>query len=62
MVFWVMTPHSAVVGFWYFGEPCCLHLQGENGGSTMTSLLPWKSLVSQLYTYQLLREDLVPWS
>jgi hypothetical protein len=31
-VFCVVTPCSDV-GYQRFGETCCLHLQGENGGS-----------------------------
>jgi len=25
-VFWVVTPCSVVVGYQFFGGPCCLHL------------------------------------
>jgi len=25
----VMMPHSDVVGYWCFGRPCCIQLQGE---------------------------------
>jgi hypothetical protein len=32
-VFWVVTPSSVVVGYQRFGGPCCLHLQGEDGGN-----------------------------
>jgi hypothetical protein len=28
-----VTPCSDVVGYHRFGGPCCLHLQGEYGGS-----------------------------
>jgi hypothetical protein len=28
-VFWVVTPCSVVVGYQCFGEPFCLHVQGE---------------------------------
>jgi len=28
-----VTPYNFVVGYQRFGRPCCLHLQGENGGS-----------------------------
>jgi hypothetical protein len=28
-VFWVVTPCSAVVGYQFFGGPCCLHIQCE---------------------------------
>jgi hypothetical protein len=29
-VFRVMTPGKAAVVYQYFGQPCCLHIQGEN--------------------------------
>jgi len=32
-VIWVVTPCSDMVGYERFGGPCCLHLQGEDGGS-----------------------------
>jgi len=32
-VFWVVTSCSVVVGYRRFGGLCCLHLQGEHGGS-----------------------------
>jgi hypothetical protein len=39
IVFWVGTPCSDVIGYLRFGEPCCLHLQGE-----VTSLKGAKTL------------------
>jgi hypothetical protein len=33
VVFWIGTLCSHVVGYLRFGGPCCLHLQGESGGS-----------------------------
>lgn len=33
VVTWVVTLCSHVVGQEHFGEPCCLHLQPEGGGS-----------------------------
>jgi hypothetical protein len=35
MVFWVVTPCSDVVGNLSFNRPRCLHLQGEDRGSTV---------------------------
>jgi hypothetical protein len=32
-VFWIMTTYNDVVGYQHFGGQCCLHLQGEAGGS-----------------------------
>jgi len=29
LAFWVVMPHSDVVGYQHFRGPCCLHLQGE---------------------------------
>jgi len=26
VVFWIMTPHSEVVGYQHFWGPCCLHI------------------------------------
>jgi hypothetical protein len=34
-VFWVVTTCNVVVGYQRFGGPFCLHLQGEDGGSTV---------------------------
>jgi len=34
-VFSVVTPCTDVVGYRRFGGPCCLHLQGESGNSTL---------------------------
>jgi hypothetical protein len=31
--FWVMTPCIFVGDYKYFGEVCCLHLQGKNDRS-----------------------------
>jgi len=31
--FCVVMPCSVVVGYKRFGAPCCLHFQGEDGGS-----------------------------
>jgi hypothetical protein len=33
MAFWVVTPYNDMVGDQYFGIPCCLQLQGVDGGS-----------------------------
>jgi len=32
-VVWIVTPCGVVVAHQRFGGPCCLHLQGEDGGS-----------------------------
>jgi len=32
-VFWVVSLCSVVVGYKCFGGPCCLNIQGEDGGS-----------------------------
>jgi hypothetical protein len=45
VVFWVMTPCSDVVGYQYFGGPCWLHFDRENGGATR--ILPCHYTVSQ---------------
>jgi hypothetical protein len=34
-VFWVVTSCSVVVAYRRFGEPCCFHLQGDDGGSIL---------------------------
>jgi len=38
VVFWVVTPYNDVVGYRRFRGPCCLLLQGEDGGSGRTRL------------------------
>jgi len=40
-VFWVVTPCNVVVGYQRFRGPCCLHLQGEDGGVTIQTASPW---------------------
>jgi hypothetical protein len=43
-VFWVVTPCSVLVGYQRFRVPCCLHLQGEVGGSQNQSYFATNSL------------------
>jgi hypothetical protein len=31
-VFWAVTLCSAAIGYHHFGDSCCLHLHGEDGG------------------------------
>jgi hypothetical protein len=31
-VFWDVMPHGVVVGYQWFGEPCCPHIQGKVTG------------------------------
>jgi hypothetical protein len=33
-----MTPCNDVVGYQHFGRPCCLLLQGEDGGSIFLAM------------------------
>jgi len=39
VVFWVLMFCSVAVGYQCFREPCCLHLQGEDGGSRFLKML-----------------------
>jgi len=58
-VFWTVTACSVAVGYQGFGEPCCLLLQGEDGGSLAlqnVGILPQHVTPSQ--TIRLLSENL----
>jgi len=46
-VFWVVMLCSVAVGYHYVIGPCCLHLQGEDGGS---EVLQNVGIILQHYT------------
>jgi len=54
VVFWVITP-SSDAEYQRFGEPCCLHLQGEVNNST-TSCIPCPCLCPRSIQFTLKME------
>jgi hypothetical protein len=53
-VFWIVKSCSYVIGYQRFGSPCCLHLQGEEDGSSamkVNASYLWFSLIMKFYTY-----------